>query len=200
MVSESELVGFIVAGFALTGSPGPATLSLAAAAAAFGARGGLVLAAGCIAGVCAVMAVTASGLTAMVLAQPVLGTLVKAAAAGYMAYLAWRIATAPPLDAAHGRGGSTSFFAGILLGVGNPKAYAAMAALFGGATLIADDVAADLLLKAALLVVIMAIVNLAWLILGAALTRLFHDPVKSRMLNIGFALLLIASVAVALLR
>jgi len=133
-----------------------------------------------------------------VLAQPVLGTLVKAAAAGYMAYLAWRIATAPPLDEAHGRGRRPSFFAGILLGVGNPKAYAAMAALFGGATLVTDDVAADLSLKGGLLVVILAMVNIAWLALGATLTRLFHDPVRSRMLNVGFALLLIVSVAVAL--
>ena len=37
------LLGFVLAGFALAGSPGPATLSLAAAGAAFGARRGLAL-------------------------------------------------------------------------------------------------------------------------------------------------------------
>ena len=35
------LLGFVLAGFALAGSPGPATLSLAATGAAFGARRGL---------------------------------------------------------------------------------------------------------------------------------------------------------------
>ena len=35
------MLGFLLAGFALAGSPGPATLSLAATGAAFGARRGL---------------------------------------------------------------------------------------------------------------------------------------------------------------
>src|SRR6058998_2600325 len=50
------LLGFILAGFALAGSPGPATLSLAAAGAAFGARRSLGYMAGQIAGLVAVMA------------------------------------------------------------------------------------------------------------------------------------------------
>ena len=40
------LFGFILAGFALLASPGPATLSLAATGAAFGARNGLRFMAG----------------------------------------------------------------------------------------------------------------------------------------------------------
>jgi threonine/homoserine/homoserine lactone efflux protein len=36
--SMDGVLGFVLAGIALTGSPGPATLSLAASAAAFGAR------------------------------------------------------------------------------------------------------------------------------------------------------------------
>jgi threonine/homoserine/homoserine lactone efflux protein len=40
---------------------------------------------------------------------------------------------------------------------------------------------------------------LAWLIAGAALTRFFRDPRTSRAINVTFAVLLIASVALALL-
>ena len=91
-----DLASFVLAGFALTGSPGPATLGLAAAGAAFGVRRNLPLMIGAVAGVVAVMLVTASGLTSLVLAQPMLGPAVTALAAGYMIYLAYRIATAPP--------------------------------------------------------------------------------------------------------
>src|SRR5579864_4121342 len=44
------LFGFALAGFALAGSPGPATLSLAATGAAFGARRGLAYMSGIIIG------------------------------------------------------------------------------------------------------------------------------------------------------
>jgi len=196
MSYADDLTGFIVAGFALTGSPGPATLGLAAAAAAFGIRSAIVLAAGCIAGVIAVMLVTATGLTGLVLAQPILGPVVKGLSGAYMLYLAWRIASAPPLDDAAPSRRAPSFLAGTLLGIGNPKAYAAMAALFSGFRLPADRAAADLPLKFSVLVVILLIVDAVWLIAGAALTRAFRDPTWNRAVNIVFALLLIASLAV----
>jgi threonine/homoserine/homoserine lactone efflux protein len=192
-----DLPGFVIAGFALTGSPGPAVLSLAAAGAAFGIRRSLPLVAGIISGVLAVLLVTATGLTGLVLAQPTLGPAVRLLAVGYMVYLAWAIATAPPLadDAKSGR--RPSFFAGIFLGVGNPKAYAAMAALFSGFVLAADRPQLDVALKALVLTAIMATVNLAWLLLGSALTRFFREPRMNRAINILFAVLLLASVAVA---
>src|ERR1043165_3848143 len=55
------LPGFLLAGVALAGSPGPATLSLAAAGAAFGARRVVGYFIGIVAGMVAVMAITASG-------------------------------------------------------------------------------------------------------------------------------------------
>jgi threonine/homoserine/homoserine lactone efflux protein len=42
-------------------------------------------------------------------------------------------------------------------------------------------------------------VGVAWLLLGAALTRRFRDPATSRKMNIAFAVLLVASVAFAFL-
>src|SRR5262249_14448463 len=64
------LPSFILAGVALTGSPGPNTLGLAAASAAYGLRGSLMLLGGAIVGVYAVILATATGLTGLVLAQP----------------------------------------------------------------------------------------------------------------------------------
>lgn len=197
MLLTDDLAGFVVAGFALIGSPGPATLSLAGTGAAFGVRKGVPLAAGCIVGVVLVMLVTASGLTGLALAQPLLGPVVRAVAGAYMLYLAWRIATAPPLGAASRAGRAPSLVAGTLLNIGNPKAYAAMAALFSGFTLAAGDKVGDLAVKIAIVVAIMVVVNFTWLASGLALTRMFRDPQKSRILNIAFAVLLLASLAVA---
>lgn len=197
MVLTDALLGFALAGLALTGSPGPANLALAATGAAFGVRRGFVLSAGIIAGVFAVMLLTASGVATFALAQPALGPILKAAAALYMIYLAWRIATAPPLTERTQRRTPPSFGAGIFLGVGNPKTYAAMAALFSGFVLVSGAPAHDAALKMVVVVALMVGVNLLWLLLGAALTRAFRDPRMNRAINIVFAISLLASVAFA---
>lgn len=196
MAMTVDLPGFVLAGFALTGSPGPAVLSLAAAGAAFGVRRSLALVAGIISGVLAVLLVTAAGLTGLILAQPVIGPAVRLLAVGYMVYLAWAIATAPPLGSDTGGERRPSFLAGVFLGVGSPKAYAAMAALFSGFVL-SERANLDIVLKALVLTLIMAVGNLAWLLLGSALTRFFRDPAMSRGINVVFAILLLASVAFA---
>ena len=54
-----DLPAFLLAGLALVGSPGPATLSIAATGAAFGQRRGLAYMAGILAGLAVVMAITA---------------------------------------------------------------------------------------------------------------------------------------------
>lgn len=194
------LFGFVLAGLALAGSPGPATLSLAATGAAFGARQGLVYAAGITSGMAAVIAITASGMVGVLMALPGVAPMVTVAAAGYFLYLACRIATAPPLSEASERGERPSFAAGALLSLVNPKGYAAMAALFSGFVLLRGRVAADALAKAAVLMAIIAAVNLLWLVTGAALTGCFRRPRMNRIINIFFAILLIASVAFALVR
>lgn len=194
------LLGFVLAGIALAGSPGPATLSLAATGAAFGAREGLVYAAGITIGMAAVIAITASGMVGVLMALPGAAPVVTIAAAAYFLYLAYRIATAPPLSEASQRGERPSFVAGALLSLVNPKGYAAMAALFSGFILLRERVTVDALAKAGVLMLIIAAVNLLWLITGAALTRFFREPRTNRIINILFAVLLIASVAFALMR
>jgi threonine/homoserine/homoserine lactone efflux protein len=91
------LLGFILTGFALAGSPGPATLSLAATGAAFGARHGLGYMAGIDVGMAGVMGITASGVVGLLLALPGATPIVTVLAGAYFLYLAYRIATAPPL-------------------------------------------------------------------------------------------------------
>jgi threonine/homoserine/homoserine lactone efflux protein len=202
--SESEramdgVTSFALAGLALAGSPGPATLSLAATGAAFGARRGFAYMAGIILGMVAVMAIVASGLIALVLAIPGATPAVSALAGAYFLYLACRIATAPPLSDESAAPRRPSFTAGVLLSLINPKGYAAMAALFSGFVLVREHLAADAAAKILVLLVIITAVNIAWLFAGAALTRHFREPLSNRIINVTFAVLLVGSAAPVLL-
>ena len=192
------LPAFLLAAVALAGSPGPATLSLTATGAAFGARRGAAYLAGIVIGMVAVMAIVASGLVGLLLAVPGATPVVSVLAAAYFLYLAWRIATAPPLAADTAQRRTPTFAGGLLLSLINPKGYAAMAALFSGFVLVQERLALDVAAKMAVLVLIITAVNVAWLLAGAALTRFFRDPRTNRAINVAFAVLLVASVALAL--
>lgn len=192
------LPAFLLAAIALAGSPGPATLSLTATGAAFGARRGAAYLAGIVIGMVAVMAVVASGLVGLLLAVPGATPVVTVLAAAYFLYLAWRIATAPPLVADTAERRTPTFAGGLLLSLINPKGYAAMAALFSGFVLVQERLALDVAAKMAVLVLIITAVNVAWLLAGAALTRFFRDRRSNRAINVAFAALLVASVALAL--
>ena len=192
------LPAFLLAGLALTGSPGPATLSVAASGAAFGARRSLGYLAGILAGIVAVMAIAASGVIGLVLALPGAAPVVGLVAAAYICYLAYRIATAPPLAAHDEMARAPTALGGVILQLFNPKAYAAMASLFSGFVLIAEQPWLDALVKGVVLFAVIVVVNVTWLLVGASLTRWFREPAANRVINLAFAVLLLASVAFVL--
>jgi threonine/homoserine/homoserine lactone efflux protein len=191
------LSGFLLAALALAGSPGPATLSLTATGAAFGAGRGMAYLAGIVVGMVLVMAAVAAGLVGLLMAVPGVTPVVTVLAAAYFLYLAWRIATAPPLTESDGRRQAPTFIAGLALSLVNPKGYAAMAALYSGFVLVPDRMGADIAAKMMVLTLIIIAVNVAWLLAGAGLTRFFREPRSNRLINVAFALLLVASVALA---
>jgi threonine/homoserine/homoserine lactone efflux protein len=147
----------------------------------------------------AVMLITASGVVGALVLIPGATALITVLAAAYFLYLAFRIATAPPLAENHGQSEQPSFAAGIVLSLVNPKAYAAMAALFSGFVLIREHVALDAFTKLAVLTLVIIAVNIVWLVIGAALTRWFRRPQANRAINVTFAILLLASLPLALL-
>ena len=93
----SNLFFLWLAAIPLMGSPGPATMSLAAMGAAFGGRRSLQYLIGIIFGTIGVLVLIATGVTAIILAQPVLVSAITVVAVAYILYLAYRIATAPLL-------------------------------------------------------------------------------------------------------
>jgi threonine/homoserine/homoserine lactone efflux protein len=194
-MDSDALIALILAGLVLAGSPGPNTMSLAAAGAAFGAQRSFAYMTGLAVGMLAVMVIVASGVVAMLLAVPGIARVATGAALLYFVYLAWKIATAPPLSEAGPERPAPSLTDGLLLSLVNPKGYAAMLALFASHTLVAASLLNDAALKIAVTIVIIVFVNLVWLHVGAALACTFRSPRAGRIVNIAFAVLLLASAA-----
>jgi threonine/homoserine/homoserine lactone efflux protein len=193
-----QALRLIATSLAIMGTPGPATISLVAAGSAHGVRRSLPYLAGIVAGTAIVLAAVAGGITAALLAVPELRPALLAVSAVYILWLAWHVATAPPLP----RGGDgapppPSLAGGALLGVANPKAWVAIAAVFASARL-AGGAAADAASKIAVLSVMIVLINATWLVAGASLTPLLRDPRRSRIVNVSLAALLVAAIAVAL--
>ena len=194
-----DLIVLWLAAFALMGSPGPATLSLAAVGAAFGGRGGLRYLAGIIAGTFCVLLLIATGVTGLILTQPVLATALALAGAAYILYLAYRIATAEPISGHADPGKQPPFAGGFALAIANPKAFAAIAAVYAGHRLFPADPLLDAGVKIAALSLVIAVVNTGWLLFGTMISGVLRSPRSSRIANRVFALLLLVSVAFAFL-
>jgi threonine/homoserine/homoserine lactone efflux protein len=193
-----SVISLLLVSLAVMGSPGPATVGVTAVGSAFGWHRSMPYVTGVVAGTIAVLLLVATGLTAALLAFPVVRPLLLVASLGYILLLAWRIATAPPLGAPDEEAPAPSPAGGFLLGIGNPKAWIAIAAVFASGTL-AGTPLADALAKVALLAVMIVAIHLAWLLAGVSLAHLLRHPVGSRIVNGALAILLVASTVLALL-
>lgn len=195
---STQLSAFLVAGLALIGSPGPATLGLAGAGAAFGFGTARRFLAGMLCGAALSIVLTGSGVVAALLAMPGIGPVMIGVAVLYMIYLAYRIATAPPLGEKAARRLVPGFVPGLVLALTNPKGYAVFATLFSGFVVVPGDVLWDAVTKGILIMTMLAAIDTSWLYAGGALRHVLHDPNVSRRINIGFAVLLLLSIVLAL--
>ncbi len=192
----SALPALLLTSLAIMGSPGPATISLTATGVAFGVRRSARYLAGIVAGTIVVLLMVAAGLTGALLALPAVRPAFIAVAAAYILYLAYHIATAPPLAAADSDAPAPSLGGGLLLGVANPKAWVAIGAVFVSAR-IATHTVADSGIKVAALTAMIVAINTAWLLAAAWVAPALRDPVRSRRANIALAVALVASTAAA---
>jgi threonine/homoserine/homoserine lactone efflux protein len=195
-----SLLTLLLASAVVMGSPGPSTMSAMAVAAAFGLRRSFRYVLGLILGTTAVLVAVATGVVAMLRAMPGLEGALTLAAALYIVYLAFRIATAPPLSKQGPDVPNPSFVAGFLLAVANPKAWFAIASVFTGSTLAEQSRTLDAMLKVAVLAVMILVIHACWLLAGASLTAFLRDPLRSRIANVLFAAILIATALFPLVR
>ena len=193
-----NLLALVAAALPLMGTPGPVTLASAAAGAAYGARQASLYVVCMTAGTLTVISLVAAGLTGLVLALPGAAPVLAACAGCYILYLAWKVATAPPLDRLESGAARPALLGGYAMAVMNPKAYAAFIALFSGYPLIDGAPVFGTIIKVAFLACLALCVNLIWMTLGARLAQFMSSPRASRALNIAFAFMLILSVPLSL--
>jgi threonine/homoserine/homoserine lactone efflux protein len=189
----------VVTALAIMGTPGPATVSLTAAGSTYGMRRSLGYLLGIVAGTVVVLVAVATGITAALLAVPAVRPALLAAGAAYILWLAYHIATAPPLTGRAAAVAASGLAGGAFLGVANPKAWIAIAAVFASARL-AHGAAADAAAKVAVLSVLIVVINATWLAAGSSLAPLLRHPGRARLVNRCLAALLVAAAALTVVR
>ena len=192
-----QLLALVLAATVVMGSPGPATISVTAIGAAFGLRNSLRYASGIVLGTVAVLLVVATGITAILTSMPGVAPVLSIASAAYILYLAYRIATAPPLAARESGAVLPTFLGGFLLAVANPKAYVAIAAVLAGSSTAAGADALGAPARLAVLILMIVAIHVLWLLAGAAFARTLRQPLASRIINLVFAVTLVMTTALA---
>ena len=187
---------FALAVFLLIITPGPGVLSTAGVGAAFGWRLGLFYVAGLCVGTNLVSLAVLSGLAAVILAEPVVRTVLLFASAAYLGYLALRIALAGT-EIAFIQTSAPGFMAGVTLQFINPKAYAVNTTLFTSFAFYPDSFAVETGLKLLIMNIIWLPLHLLWLYAGVRLNTLNLPARAQKLINLLMGTCLLAVVVLS---
>ncbi|MEL6808188.1 MAG: LysE family translocator [Pseudomonadota bacterium] len=192
------MLTFAAAVFFLIITPGPGVLSAAGVGAAYGMRSGLRYVLGLFLGNNLVILAVVSGLAALVLANPVVRTVLFVLSTAYLLYLAMRIALAGSKLAFAPAQKEPGVLAGILLQPINPKAYAVNTALFSGFAIMPDALVAEAVWKLLIVNAIWVPIHVIWVWFGVRLKALDLAPVRQKRINFAMAasMLLVVGLAV----
>lgn len=193
----SEFAAFLVAAIALLGSPGPAIAALLAVGRTYGWRKGLRFFWGLQIGLAGAAGVTIAGLFAVLETFPWAITAMTVVAILYLLYLAYRIATSPIGDVQPASNQSPKLIAGTLLGLTNPKAYAAFASLFASFQVIELNTVWDSSIKLVSVICVMIIVDIIWLGIGVRIGRLTLSENQEKLTNYLLAVAIVLASALA---
>lgn len=127
-----EFTALLVLAAAMSFSPGPNTALAATLAAHHGLRPSLRFVCAVPVGWCLLLLLTAAGVGALVLAMPALRWAIKLLGAGYLLWLALRLARAGQLAQARGDGLALRFWHGVGLQFMNIKAWLLMLTVVAG--------------------------------------------------------------------
>lgn len=190
------MLTFAAAVFLLIITPGPGVLSTAGVGAAFGWRQGLFYVGGLCAGTNLVSLAVVFGLAAVILAEPMVRTLLLFASSAYLGWLALRIALAGA-RIAFIQTDAPGFLAGVTLQFINPKAYAVNTTLFTSFAFYPQNFAVETGLKLVIMNIISLPLHLLWLHAGVKLNSLNLPPRTQRMINLAMAGCLLAVVVLS---
>lgn len=138
-----------------------------------------------------------SGLAAVLFAVPVVRSVLLVLSALYLCYLAFRIAFAGAKVAFIEAKSQPGFLAGIMLQAINPKAYAVNTTLFTGFAFLPQSLAAETLIKFAIINAIWIPIHLLWLWAGSAVHHLDLTPRAQFRINLMMAAAMLLVVGLA---
>ncbi len=188
------VAALVIATAALLGSPGPATLSLAAVAATSSISRGLPYYAGIISGLLFAIIGAIVGLATVLTRWPQVSLVLQVLGASYILYVAWKIATAPVATDVDGNDvRPPGFRDGFILNILNVKAYAAILAILSQFLLPFDELVVDYAVSASICFGVAMVVDFMWLAAGAFLQTLFREPRSARITRVVFGLMIVAS-------
>lgn len=193
------MLSFTMAVFLLLITPGPGVLSTAGVGTAYGMRAGISYVTGLFLGSNLVGLLVISGLAAIMLDIPVIRIALAVLSAGYLSYLAAKIAFSGTRIAIINPTKPPAIFAGIMLQFINPKAYAVNTTFFSGFAFYPDSFLIETLIKLLILNAIWIPVHIGWLYAGNRLRSLDITGTAQRRINLVMALCLIGVVGLSLI-
>ena len=175
-------------------TPGPNNLMLMASGMNYGWRQTLPHLLGIGLGFPAMIVLVGLGLAQVFEIVPYSYLALKVIGAAYLLYLAWKIATAVPLngDSEISKSKPFTFIQAALFQWVNPKAWA-MAVTAVSVYAQPSQPLYSIMIVALVFAAIGALTLNSWTLLGQAMRRFLSDPGKLRLFNIACALLLVAS-------
>jgi len=195
-----SLITLVIAAAVLLGSPGPATMSLAAVGGSVGFRKGLPYLVGILLGLIVAMCGAVLGVAAIFVQWPQAKLAVQVLGALYLLYISWKIAFAPIGDeAAAAKSQVATLSDGVILNILNPKLYAGFFVLFSQFLLPIDAAMLQYLATGLVMFMIAVILDSVWLAIGSSIQRLFANPRYARPVRVLFGLSIIVATVWALL-
>lgn len=184
----AALLGFA---FVTTVTPGPNNVMLMASGANFGFRRTLPHMLGIAGGVSLMALLVGLGLMALFEAVPLLGSILKIVSVLYLLWLAYRIATAAPIEERTVKGRPMTLMQAAAFQWVNPKAWAMC---LSAITIYAPDrsLPSVVLVAAAFLLVALPAISV-WAWLGTVISRWLSSPRRMQAFNLTMAALLILS-------
>lgn len=190
-MDHTRLLVFATAYFAALILPGPGVTALIGRVLARGTHGAPAFIAGFVAGSLVWFAIAATGLAVLAASFATVFIAIRYAAAVYLLYLAWKLATAParPMGAAQPtpEGMGRLFLTGLAINLGNPKVIVFFLALLPTVVDLGSLTPFGFAELAAIVTVIASGVLTAYALAAARARRLFTAPRAVRMLNRGSA-------------
>jgi len=191
------MIAFLAAVFFLLITPGPGVLSTAGVSAAYGAKPAYRYMTGLFIGTNLVALAVVTGVAGLMLAHPVIRTILLYASVAYLIYMAAKIAFAGAKIAFIENQNTPGLINGIALQAINPKAYVVNTTLFTSFPFSHLTSTTEVIWKFVLINAIWIPIHLLWLAAGIGLKRMALSTQVQRRINIlmGASLLMVVLLA-----